>query len=711
MSSILNNNTPDLPPVTGANTTMSIDDTTEYAEDDDDETSKPSLKTTKKKGKGKSTNVTFRGFRPLKKADGEAFWRKDIQYDFLRALFSNEKKVFTNYFNYCSLPNAVNTEKLTFAELYIRTLAESSKCSKILRERLIKDVSMATSVAKICLLVNAGRMNTTVNFVPEMRSNLRTYHSIPSLQTDANTGYITPLQDTPRLKSILKAVSELDVTYKNLMELLDDPPRKKPNTNIIHLIFLLSTSGNSIRFYSDLKTSPNNIYDNNEFMEFFTNVKIDPENRANRFLWLMYTYLETSFVKEELENNPFGAGSIPPVELIEESKLDDFDRDTDLEIKFSQHMYNTRMRYLKEDDSGANGSSYVVKSIRQRKSEPSAIPTGDLEFADDEISQLPLPTPNSVDKKHQIPASAKKPPAKKRKVRKRDQLQVPSSPTNGAVTTIAPASATSPNMSSEISYLPFLVAKEKLSDKNVYSLTMIGTSKYPGDDIGGSIQFPVTDLNSLIRTYSPSTTSDIKPDPHTLVSFRQNVMLKTQTVIKQAFKATGSNFDSRRGLIEDWLKFFFQYKVESGNGLLALEWEDIRKEIASGLESYVYTQEGKAITELRGLSSVKHMDPNSSSDESASKPPNMINVNTKLHKLKSNKPQFPLLGKMIDFTRFEYNTYIPIHDSDRNLDKSEFVSALTEFATDISKFILEHDSPSEEPQMAFDLAEGKIKFA
>ncbi|KAG7194620.1 uncharacterized protein KQ657_004296 [Scheffersomyces spartinae] len=745
MSSILNSHNSELPMMMGtgtgtgngttvANTSLLMDDTTEYGDDDDDDSSKNSLlKTTKKKGKGKSTNVTFRGFRPLKKADGEAFWRKDIQYDFLKALFSNEQKVFTNYFNYCSLPNAVNTEKLTFAELYIRTLAESSKCSKILRERLIKDVSMATSVAKICLLVNAGRMNTTVNFVPEMRSNLRTYHSIPSLQTDATTGYITPLQDTPRLKSILKAVSELDVTYKNLMELLEDPPRKKPNTNIIHLIFLLSTCGNSIRFYSDLKTSPNNIYDNNEFMEFFTNVKIDPENRAKRFLWMMYTYLETSFLKEELDLNPFGAGSIPPVESIDESKLDEFDRDTDLEIKFSQHMYNTRMRYLKEDDSGTNASgSYVAKSIRQRKSEPSALPTGDLEFGDgvddNEISsQLPLPTPTSAEnKKHSLPpSSVKKTVAKKRKIRKRDQMQVPSSPTNGKAITslvsvggdnnpiiIPPSISGGGGTSLELNYLPFPTSKDKYSDKNVYAMNVIGSSKYPTDDISGSIQYPIGDLGSILESFAPPRSSlEIKPDPHTLVSFRQNIIIKTQTVIKQALKATGSNFGSRKDLLEDWLKFFFQYKVESGNGLLALEWEDIRQELASGLESYIYTQQGKIIAELKGLSSVNHLDPNSTSEDSvATKPSNMINVNSKLNKLKSTKPQFPISGKMIDFTRFEYNTYVPIHESDRNLEKSEFVNALIGFARDISKYILEYESPSEDTKLTFDLAKGKIRF-
>ena len=41
-----------------------------------------------------------------------------------------------------------------------------------------------------------------------MKSTLRTYHSIPSLQTCREGGTVKQLQDTPRLKSILKAVCE-----------------------------------------------------------------------------------------------------------------------------------------------------------------------------------------------------------------------------------------------------------------------------------------------------------------------------------------------------------------------------------------------------------------------------------------------------------------------------------------------------------------------
>lgn len=95
--------------------------------------------------------------RHLKKEDGEPLWRKDIQYDFLRSVFDNEKKVFSNSYD------LHQDEKQNFADLYIDTMARSSKTSKVLRDKLLSDREAAKSMAMVCLLVNVGRMNTTLN--------------------------------------------------------------------------------------------------------------------------------------------------------------------------------------------------------------------------------------------------------------------------------------------------------------------------------------------------------------------------------------------------------------------------------------------------------------------------------------------------------------------------------------------------------------------
>lgn len=92
----------------------------------------------------------------LKKDDGEPLWRKDIQYDFLKAVFDNKQKVFTNSYDPAR-------EKETFADLYIDTMARSSKTSKILKDKLLTEHAPAKNMAMVCLLVNLGRMNTTLN--------------------------------------------------------------------------------------------------------------------------------------------------------------------------------------------------------------------------------------------------------------------------------------------------------------------------------------------------------------------------------------------------------------------------------------------------------------------------------------------------------------------------------------------------------------------
>lgn len=93
--------------------------------------------------------------RHLKKEDGIPLWRKDIQYDFLRMVFEDATPCFTKASD--------GTTGHTFAEVYIDAMAKSSKCSKILKEKLLQDQEGAVSMAMVCLLVNVGRMNTTLN--------------------------------------------------------------------------------------------------------------------------------------------------------------------------------------------------------------------------------------------------------------------------------------------------------------------------------------------------------------------------------------------------------------------------------------------------------------------------------------------------------------------------------------------------------------------
>ena len=108
-------------------------------------------------GRGKNYTNAFAGskIKHLKKPDGVPLWRKDIQFQFLHLIFVDDKKVFTNSYD--------GTKDRTFADIYVDAMARSSKTSKILRDKLLSERRNALNMAMVCLLVNLGRMNTTLN--------------------------------------------------------------------------------------------------------------------------------------------------------------------------------------------------------------------------------------------------------------------------------------------------------------------------------------------------------------------------------------------------------------------------------------------------------------------------------------------------------------------------------------------------------------------
>lgn len=520
-----------------------------------------------------------KGFKHLKKLDGEPFWRKDIQYDFLHELFTDETAVFTNSFPPCEVANAANGPKLTFAQLYVRTLAESLKSSKVLRERLIKDTEMGIAVSKVCLLVNAGRMNTTVNFVPDMRSALRTYHLIPSLQTDED-GQSKPLQDTPRLKTILKAVCDGQDHLQTLLDLLRDPPKEKPNTNVIKLIFLMSTFFQNIPFHYDdsydhdsfleklrfIKASPG---PQNKFMEFFLNDEISPKTRARRFLWLMYTYLETSFTPEELELNPFNPKVIPPIEFIPEAEIASYDIDLDYEVEYAVKMYHTRMLHLHEDVSSINAKR-GTKTKRERLKIRKHLTAEELQRlttqGDDDMDDLMMLDEtmqgDDVDSADEVEQSEEQP---------------------------------RPN------YIQKYVAdrvKRKKPTPSVGSLVDENKKPLDAEMRWSNPEFPQTGLAEAKKRYQVCTTGvEVQPlnrDSLTSSAKRKVIANKSKGYVSQVSKAV-PDFAKRRDEYLKWMHRYFQYKKDSGNGLLGMEWEDLRSDVLNGVEAYLYQQKGKML--------------------------------------------------------------------------------------------------------------------
>ncbi|KIX06598.1 uncharacterized protein Z518_04574 [Rhinocladiella mackenziei CBS 650.93] len=281
--------------------------------------------------------------RHIKKPDGTPLWRKEIQYEFLRIVIEDTKPVFTRISD--------GKTGCSFADIYVDCMARSSKTSKILKDRLQVDRQAAHNMAMICLLVNVGRMNTTLNFFPEMRAQLRTYHSIPSLQAYKSQRDYKSLQDAPRLKSILKGASE-DTDEPRTINMLKARP--VPRTNPVNLVFVLSQFAPKI--------SETHFTDKVDFFDLAMRPTITSASRARAFLWLMWWYLESDFTKEDALANPYGPGEyrededpddpntipllVPKLEIITEEEGDAENVDPPEEIAFAEKMKIERKRLM-----------------------------------------------------------------------------------------------------------------------------------------------------------------------------------------------------------------------------------------------------------------------------------------------------------------------------------------------------------------------------
>ncbi|KAF2239171.1 hypothetical protein EV356DRAFT_563291 [Viridothelium virens] len=298
--------------------------------------------TTRRNANGSVSSVySGNKIRHLKKEDGVPLWRKDIQFDFLRAVFEDTTAVFTRFSD--------GTKGHNFADVYLDAMAKSSKCSKILKDKLLTERPSALNMAMVCLLVNVGRMNTTLNFFPEMRAQLRTYHSIPALQAHQDPNAYKQLQDAPRLKSILKGATE-DIEQPSTID--DIKAAKVPRTNPVNLIFVLAQYAPKI---SELHFHPPR-----DFFDLVMRSALSSKSRANAFLWLMWWYLESNFSKEDALANPFGEGQdgeatggiplkVPHFDYLTEEQANLENVDTKSEIEFGEQKKQERVAILATD--------------------------------------------------------------------------------------------------------------------------------------------------------------------------------------------------------------------------------------------------------------------------------------------------------------------------------------------------------------------------
>ena len=81
--------------------------------------------------------------------------REDLQYDPLYYIFADQTEAFVDYL-------APARPVVNFCDLYVNALYNSPKCSKVLKDKMVETPEFAIEFAKIALLTNVGRINTTM---------------------------------------------------------------------------------------------------------------------------------------------------------------------------------------------------------------------------------------------------------------------------------------------------------------------------------------------------------------------------------------------------------------------------------------------------------------------------------------------------------------------------------------------------------------------
>ncbi|KJA26151.1 hypothetical protein HYPSUDRAFT_199358 [Hypholoma sublateritium FD-334 SS-4] len=258
---------------------------------------------------------------PIKRNDAEPLTREDVQFDLLDCIFRDAHAVFTG----------AGGARTTFAELYGAALYASSKCSKVLKEKMLETPAFATEFAKIALLTNVGRINTTMAFFPEMKTALRTYHP-----------------DAPRIKNCLKAVV-LPAEAKSAPPSAPDEVLAKlragarPPTSVVNLIFVLANHAAplaSVHFDGCLN-----------FLDLFLpRTRLASADRARAFLWLLYHYLEDAHGPSPFDDahSRAHAGKAPAIRRLTAAERAAENVDTPAEVQWGRAMSAQRNAFLQK---------------------------------------------------------------------------------------------------------------------------------------------------------------------------------------------------------------------------------------------------------------------------------------------------------------------------------------------------------------------------
>ncbi|KAJ7597245.1 hypothetical protein C8J56DRAFT_313447 [Mycena floridula] len=334
----------------------------------------------------------------IKKSDGEPLTRKDVQYDLLHHIFNDDRRAFTD---------PTTGEKVTFKHLYIQNnIMTSPKSSKALKDKMREAPDFAVDFGAISLLVNVGRVNTTMSFFAEMKTTIRTYNPIPCLQRTNGS-----LQDAPRLKAILKA-SLLPEEYKSFPSTPSDILARAnagqiPPTSAANLIFVLAANSANVGSMH---------LEDMDFIDLFLPSSVSCQSRARAFLWLCHHYLESSATNmDDYDNdtsagNPFGdpqrPGKAPAFVKLspEEAALENVDPENELALAERLIVERSGIVILQADKLNQKAKASVNL------------------VADDADSVASEPKAKASRKRGANPASKqKKTPVERRKATRKDQ--------------------------------------------------------------------------------------------------------------------------------------------------------------------------------------------------------------------------------------------------------------------------------------------------
>ncbi|KAI6158760.1 hypothetical protein EDD17DRAFT_1511899 [Pisolithus thermaeus] len=268
---------------------------------------------------------------PIKRNDAEPLTREDVQYDLLHHIFCDTQAVFTG-----QTPGS--SAKVNFCDLYVNALYHSSKCSKVLKDKMIETPAFAVELAKISVTHKCWADQHNL-----WHTALRTYHPVPSLQkTDGNA------QDAPRIKNCLKAAllpSELKSMPPSTPEEILEKARARqvPPTSVVNLIFVLAN-----------------------------HAAISSADRARAFLWLMFHYLEGPD-----QPNPYdddysrqNLGKVPRLRRLSDAETAEENVDTTDEIEWGKIMSAQRNHFLQrlvtsQENEKKTRSGQAVPSVQR----------------------------------------------------------------------------------------------------------------------------------------------------------------------------------------------------------------------------------------------------------------------------------------------------------------------------------------------------------